>query len=179
VKELKKREEDKESENSVKTLPPLVKFDLHLDSLRTCLEEIHTAVNDHAQALTHLQKDIKFKAYEKTMAAYFKKIAEGLHKECGERPHAYRIEEHNFLADNYLTEDSVLLKGGAEKLIEKVEVIGLNLIGAQRFKTEAGDRLEKTEKQLPRFFTRDEFREQSQQQESRLLKYIDEQLGNF
>jgi hypothetical protein len=52
------------------------------------------------------------------LAHYFTKVSEGLHKECGERPHSLRLEseQNNFLADNYQTEDSVQLKKTADKL---------------------------------------------------------------
>jgi len=81
------------SVESVKTLAPLVKFDLNLDFLKQYLEEIHNAVNDHANSISVMQKEMKFKANERTVGAYFKKISEGLHKECGERPHAFKIED--------------------------------------------------------------------------------------
>lgn len=131
---MPKGDDDIESAMSIKTLPPLVKFDLNLESLRTCLEEVHAAINDHASSLNSLHTDIKKKAYEKTLGEYFKKISESLHKECGERPVAYKIEEHNFLADHFLTDDSLVLKGSAEKFIEKIEVIGLNLIENAKFR---------------------------------------------
>jgi len=131
---MPKAEDDAESAMSIKTLPPLVRFDLNLESLRTCLEEVHSAINDHAASLTSLHTDIKKKAYERTVGEYFKKISESLHKECGERPVSYKIEEHNFLADHFLTDDSLILKGFAEKFIEKVEVIGLNLIENTKFR---------------------------------------------
>jgi len=52
-----------------------------------------------------------------------------LQKECGERPHAFRLDnEQNFLQDNFLTDDSTALKRQAEKLMDKLEIIGLNLI---------------------------------------------------
>jgi len=35
---------------------------------------------------------MKKKAAEKTISHYFLKISEGLHKECGERPHAFRLD---------------------------------------------------------------------------------------
>lgn len=82
-----------EDATSVKTLAPLVKFDLNLDFLKAYLEEIHDAVNDHASSISTMQKDIKHKAYEKTMGQLFKKMSDALQKECGERPHQFRIDD--------------------------------------------------------------------------------------
>lgn len=64
------------------------------------------------------------------MGHYFQKISEGLQKECGERPHAFRLleNESNYLQENFQTEDSTQLKRMAERLMEKFEVIGLNII---------------------------------------------------
>lgn len=91
------------------------------------------------------------------------KVSEGLYKECGERPHSFRLDnESNFLQDNFQTEDSTLLKRQAEKLMEKMEVIGLNILNFHKFKSETSERLEKIDKQLPKCFTTDQFREESQ-----------------
>lgn len=145
---------------SVKTIPPLVKIDLNLDILKTYLEEIQIAVNDHAHTISGMQTDLKHKAYERTMSFYLQKISDSLQRECGERPHAFRLEDSSFLQENYLTEDSLQLKKNAEKMIEKFEIIGLNLINQQKFKTEANERLEKLERQMPKCFTIDMFREE-------------------
>lgn len=92
------------------------------------------------------------------------KISEGLHKECGERPHAFRLdnEQSNFLSENFQTEDSVTLKKQAEKLQDKLEVIGLNIINFNKFRNCTEDRLEKLERIIPKCFTIDQFREESQ-----------------
>lgn len=127
-----------------------------------------------------MQQDLKRKAYEKTLGHYFLKISEGLHKECGERPHAFRLDnEPNYLQENFQTDDSTLLKRQAEKMLEKMEIIGLNIINFQKFRNETTDRIEKLERIIPKCFTIDQFREESQQQETRIIKYTNDQLGNF
>jgi hypothetical protein len=76
-----------------------------------------------------IQSDLLKKANEKTVGHYFLKISEGLYKECGERPHSFRLDnENNFLSEHFQTEDSTLLKRQAEKMVEKIEVIGMNII---------------------------------------------------
>ena len=108
-------------------------------------------------------------------------MSEGLHKECGERPHSIRLDndQQNFLSENYQTDDSVQLKRNADKLQEKLEVIGLNLINMTKFRNQTEDRLEKIEKMLPKCFTIDQFREESQTQETRTMGYINDKLGIF
>lgn len=80
-----------------------MRLDVNLDTLKNFLEDIQEAINDHAKTINVIQGDLKKKANERTMSHYFLKISEGLHKECGERPHAFRLdnEQHNFLSDNY------------------------------------------------------------------------------
>ena len=48
-----------------------------------------------------------------------------------------------------------------------------------KFKVDSLDRIEKIEQELPKCFTIDMFREESQSQESRIMKHISEQLGTF
>jgi hypothetical protein len=57
------------------------------------------------------------------------KIADGLHRECGEKPHSMKVEDKNSLAENYLSEDSISLKKASDRVSDKIEIIGLNLIG--------------------------------------------------
>lgn len=80
------------------------------------------------------------------MGLYLQKISESLQRECGERSHAFRLDESNFLEENYQTDDSLILKKHAEKMIEKFEIIGLNLITLTKNKVEANDRLDKLER---------------------------------
>ena len=94
---------------------------------------------------------------------YLQKISESLYKECGERPHSFRLgdNESNFLQENFQTDDSTLLKRCAEKMQEKMEVIGLNILNYMKFKSETDDRVTKLEKMIPKCFTTDQFREES------------------
>lgn len=62
---------------------------------------------------------------------------------------------------------------------EKMEVIGLNIINYLKFKTDTDERISRLEKMIPKCFTTDQFREESQLMEQRTLKYINERLGDF
>lgn len=64
----KEVEIEKQSDDEVKTLPQLVKLDLNLDTLKTFLEDIQEAINDHASTIKNMQQDLKRKAYEKTVS---------------------------------------------------------------------------------------------------------------
>lgn len=100
-------QEEEQQENlkkspSGKSLPQLVSVDLNLDSLKGFLEEIQEVINEHARTLAGMQNEILKKANEKTVGHYFQKISEGLYKECGERPHSFRLDnESNFLQEHF------------------------------------------------------------------------------
>lgn len=110
---------------------------------------------------------------------HFTKISESLHKEIGERPFQIRLDDAREYQDHYISDDSTLLKKSQEKMSEKFEIIGLNIINLQKFKTETQNRLDSIEKVLPKCFTIDQFREESHIQETRILKQINERLGIF
>jgi len=55
-------------------------------------------------------------------------IGDSLHKECGEKPFQNKLDQPNMLQEFYQTEDSLLLMNSMQKMSDKFEVIGLNLI---------------------------------------------------
>ena len=59
-----------------------------------------------------------------------------MHKECGEKPHSIKIDDSSSLSENYLTEDSVALKRASDKIIDKFEIIGLNIITLTKSKND-------------------------------------------
>jgi hypothetical protein len=55
-------------------------------------------------------------------------ISDSLHKECGEKPFQNKLDQPNMLQEFYQTEDSLLLMNAMQKMSDKFEIIGLNLI---------------------------------------------------
>lgn len=84
------------------------------------------AVNQHAEIINNIQKDVKYRATEGTLAEYIEQVANGLHKDCGERPHNFRLSDEN--NKHYQTEDSPYLKKAMDKLMGKMEVISFHLL---------------------------------------------------
>lgn len=64
-------------------------------------------------------------------------IADGLQRECGEKPFSNSLSSPSTLGYLYQTEYSVKLKEAADKLVDKFQIIGMNLINFKKFKTEA------------------------------------------
>ena len=69
------------------------------------------------------------------MGDYINTVAEGIHKDCGERPHSLRLEDLEVGSKNYLTQDSNILKHAVEKFHGKMEVVSTNVINFNKFKT--------------------------------------------
>lgn len=107
-------------------MPPLVQLDLRFDLLRVFLEHIQKAVNQHAEIINNIQKDMKFKSTESSLADYFTRISDGLHRDCGERPHSMRLANEG--SKHYQTDVSPLLKSSVDKLVGKMEVISTHLL---------------------------------------------------
>jgi hypothetical protein len=60
------------------------------------------------------------------MADYLERVADGLHKKCGERPHSLKIDDDT--NKHYQSEDSPFLKRSVDKLMGKMEVISTHLL---------------------------------------------------
>lgn len=114
------------SANDSLPVPPLVQLDLRFDLLRVFLEHMQKAVNQHAEIINNIQKDVKYRATEICLSDYFSRIASGLHKDWGERPHSLRLTEEG--NKHYQNEDSPALKKAVDKLMGKMEVISTHLI---------------------------------------------------
>ena len=85
------------------------------------------AVNQHAEIINTIQKDVKYRATEETLSGYLNQISEGLHKDCGDRPHHLRVkDEHS--DEQYQTEQSPVFKQSVYKLMGKMEVISAHLL---------------------------------------------------
>lgn len=76
-------------------------------------------------------------ATEAGVAHYLTQIAEGLQRECGDKPYTNKFSEKSHLDRFYRSKDSVKLKEASEKVIDKFLIIGMNLINAKKFKTKA------------------------------------------
>ena len=112
--------------NDDDNVPPLVQLDLRFDLLRVFLEHMQKAVNQHAEIINNVQKEVKYRATENWLAEYIEKIADGLHKDWGERPHTLRLGDQD--NKHYQTEDSPYFKKAVDRMIGKMEIISTHLI---------------------------------------------------
>jgi hypothetical protein len=108
-------------------VPPLVQLDLRFDLLRVFLEHMQKAVNQHAEIINNVQKEVKYRATETCLADYMERIADGVHKDVGERPHTLRLNDE-LATKHYQSEESSGFKKGVDKLMGKMELISMHLI---------------------------------------------------
>ena len=108
-------------------VPPLVQLDLRFDLLRMFLEQMQKAVNQHAEIINTVQKEVKYRSTEWSLADYFERIADGLHKDCGERPNILRLNDE-LSNKHYQTEQSPNFKKSVDKLMGKMEIISAHLL---------------------------------------------------
>lgn len=94
------------------------------------------------------------------MAHYFTRIAEGLQRECGDKPYTNKFAEKSAMDRFYRSKDSTLLKEASEKVVDKFLVIGMNLINAKKFKTKAEHQLYQIESQIKKHMEIGEFRKE-------------------
>lgn len=55
-------------------VPPLVQLDLRFDLLRVFLEHMQKAVNQHAEIINNIQRDVKYRCTEECMTEYINRI---------------------------------------------------------------------------------------------------------
>ena len=72
-------------------------------------------------------------------------MAEGIHKDCGERPHSLRLEDLEEGSKTYLTSDSNILKHAMDRFHGKMEVISTNTIDLRKFKNRTEQRIQQLE----------------------------------
>lgn len=84
------------------------------------------AVNQHAEIINGIQKDVKYRTTESCLTDYFERIAGGLSKKWGDRPQTLKLDDST--NNHYQSEDSPYLKRSVDKLMGKMEVISSHLL---------------------------------------------------
>ncbi|CAI2386723.1 unnamed protein product [Moneuplotes crassus] len=163
-------------------IPPLVHLDLRFDLLRAFLEEMQKAVNQHAEIINNVQKAVKYRCTENSMAEYLERIANGLHKDCGER--TFNIGINDELAKkHHQTEESPIFKRAVDKLMGKMEIISAHLLQTIKNQSKTDKRLENIEKDLAKVqldhISKSSFAEEKRKIQNDLFEYLDKNLDNF
>jgi hypothetical protein len=105
-----------------------------VETLLDKVEELQIGQKESKSELEEIRGMFQSKATESALAFYLQKISEGLHRECGEKPYKNTLGEKSMLDEHYLSDDSLLLKASVEKMVDKFQIIGMNLITQKKFK---------------------------------------------
>lgn len=63
-----------------------------MDTLKEHLAQLRKHLSKQDEHLERLDKQVNLRATEKIMGMYFKRIAVGVPKSLGERPHAFKLD---------------------------------------------------------------------------------------
>lgn len=103
---------------------------------------------------------------------YFKKICDGLQKECGDKPYQDKLSNQFMFKEMYQSEDSVALKDAVNEMYDKFQIIGMNLIQAKKFKKDAQHRIYHVEEKIKSLIDIHRFQKETEAIEDRLRDFI-------
>lgn len=147
-----------------------------MEKLQEQTEETALLVEGFKEQLAASEKNFQARATEKTLAAYFEKIANSLQRECGERPTQSNLREKSLLGDLYQSEDSMLLARAVDLLASKIQIVGMNLIVQKKFKSTASHQLYELEGKAEKYITLDFFRKEHEELQRRIQEIVDLKL---
>lgn len=145
---------------TVEGLPELFQFDLNLDSLRSFLLSLKRQVLVQKDQIEEINTNLGLKSNERTLSQYVQRISQAVHKDCGERPHKFKLDDPAFMTNEFNTVDGPLLKAASENLIEKLEIISNNVVSYRKFKSKTDKRLTAAENLLKNTVSKTEFRKE-------------------
>ena len=90
-------------------------------------------------------------------------------KTLGERPHIFKLNEPGFFEPEFDTEDGKVMREGAERMIEKLEILSAVTAKNRKFKKQCEERLDRLEKIQTTKVDRDTVHEDMLRLENRLL----------
>lgn len=173
VTEQKLKKKTKKHETEIEQLQEQV------EQLQEHTEEMKLELSACKEFVGSVKDNFNDRAMEKTIAVYFEKIANNLHKDCGERPQNTKLREKNMLGELYQSEDSVQLARAADKLADKIQIIGMNLLNFKKFKNTAGHSLYELENRVDKHITLDFFRKEHEELQTKIHEIVDIKLSKL
>ena len=78
--------------------------------------------------INKLDADIQTRSTQVVMGKSLERIAMGVSRKLGDRPHAFKLDDPTFLVEETLDDNGRALKTGVEKVVEKMEIISKQII---------------------------------------------------
>jgi len=143
-----------------------------VENLKDSVEELQIQLGKNQDQFDRFSKSFMSKANESTMAYYLKKIAESLHKECGEKPHSSCAESgianSSVMNELYQSEDSNALKESAQRFYDKFQIVGMNLVNFKKYKKQSAQQIYSLEEKAKKTVTSETFKSEIDEIEKRL-----------
>lgn len=106
-----------DDDDSIDEINSTISLHEEIENLKDNVDELQIQYKNNQDQFEKFKNSFMSKANESTMAFYLKKIAESLHKECGEKPHSSVAESGianaSMMNELYQSEDSITLKESA------------------------------------------------------------------
>ena len=116
------------------------------------------------------------RATEKGIGQYLERISQAIPSTLGKRPHAFKLDDPAFFEQEFDTEHGGILKGGVEKMIEKLEIISSIAMKNKKFKVKAEGRIDRLERVITTLVSKDELGKELEKVETRISGFVTEQL---
>ena len=106
----------------------MLKCSLNFQTLEQILERFRTQLTHHSSQISELATNLALKTADRSLGTIFERFCMGIHKEVGEKPHRFKLDDQEFLKENNGPVDEVFLKQSVEKFIEKLDIVSSSLI---------------------------------------------------
>ena len=123
-----------------------------------------------------LDRRLNLRATEKGIGQYLERISQAIPSTLGKRPHAFKLDDPAFFEQEFDTEHGGILKGGVEKMIEKLEIISSIAMKNKKFKVKAEGRIDRLERVITTLVSKDELGKELEKVETRISGFVTEQL---
>ena len=103
-------------------------LDLNFESLKDYLMSLRKLIQFQSGQINKLDADIQTRSTQVVMGKSLERIAMGVSRKLGDRPHAFKLDDPTFLVEETLDDNGRALKTGVEKVVEKMEIISKQII---------------------------------------------------
>jgi hypothetical protein len=101
----------------------MLKLHFNLDTLQDQLSKINDAILNHGGLISDLQSEIKLKTADRTLAEHLERLVNSVHKEIGEKVTKYKLDDPNYLVEDFITPDRKSVKVTVDQFVEKLEIV--------------------------------------------------------
>ena len=106
----------------------MLRLNLKFDSLEDILERFQNQISSNFGEIRELQAMFLTKSSQKTLASYFERLQEGIHRDVGEKQHRYKLNDPAFLSAECECPEGQHLKASVEGFIDKLDIVSQAIV---------------------------------------------------